>query len=210
MRIRVKFSKSGPLRFIGNLDLHAVWERAARRAGIPLAYSHGFHPQPKMQLASPLPLGCSSRCELVDLILTEDVGLSDLPARLQAVMPQGIGILSVDTVDPGAPALPSVLRSAEYEITLDGTDDTDSLGRRIGAFLSRRSILRERRGKPYDLRPLVEDLRLQPAGSGEPPRLGMRLAAREGATGRPDQVLEALDIPPEDARIERISLIFAA
>ncbi len=210
MRIRVKFAKSGPLRFIGNLDLHAVWERAARRAGIPLAYSHGFHPQPKIQLASPLPLGYSSRCEVVDLMLTEDVDLSDLPIRLQAAMPQGIGVLSVETVDPHAPALPSQLRSAEYEITLDAAYDPDSLAPRIVALLSQESILRERRGKPYDLRPLVEDLHLQPAGSGAPLRLGMRLTAREGATGRPDQVLEALDIALEDVRIERIGLIFAA
>lgn len=210
MRIRVKFSKSGPLRFIGNLDLHALWERAARRAGIPLAYSQGFHPQPKIQLASPLPLGCSSRCELVDLILTDDVDLADLPARLQAVMPQGIGILGVNGVDPGAPALPSVLQSAEYVITLAAVHDADALGRRIATLLSQKSILRERRGKPYDLRPLVEDLHLQAAGSGEPLSLGMRLAAREGATGRPDQVLEALAIPLEEARIERVGLVFAA
>ena len=55
MRIRITFSKQGALRYTGNLDLHKIWERTARRADLALAYSQGFHPQPKMQLAAALP-----------------------------------------------------------------------------------------------------------------------------------------------------------
>ena len=68
-RLRIQFSKSGPARFIGNLDLMRLWERAARRAGLALAYSVGFHPQPRMQLAAPLPLGYVGDAELLDLWL---------------------------------------------------------------------------------------------------------------------------------------------
>ena len=75
MRIRVTFSKTGPLIYIGNLDLYTIWERAARRAGLALAYSQGFHPQPKIHFAAPLPLGFSSRCELLDMRLNEECGL---------------------------------------------------------------------------------------------------------------------------------------
>ncbi len=67
MRVRVIFSKTGALRYIGHLDLNTIWERAARRAGLPLAYTQGFHPQPKMNFASALPLGFSSRCEVMDM-----------------------------------------------------------------------------------------------------------------------------------------------
>src|SRR5512136_1646023 len=112
MRVRVKFSKSGPLRYIGNLDLHSMWERTARRADLPLSYSHGFHPQPKIHLASPLPLGFSSRSEVVDLRLDEDVPLADLAQRLMSALPQGIDILSTESVDPLAPPLPALLVAA--------------------------------------------------------------------------------------------------
>jgi len=73
MRLRITFSKTGPLIYIGNLDLHTLWERAARRADLALAYSQGFHPQPKIQFAAPLPLGFSSVCELLDMRLNQDV-----------------------------------------------------------------------------------------------------------------------------------------
>src|ERR1700690_3544392 len=103
MRVRITFSKKGALRYIGHLDLHALWERAARRAGLSLAYTRGFHPQPKIYLASALPLGFSSCCEVVDLRLSQDVDVADLPRRLQAVMPSGIGILNAEIVDEHGP-----------------------------------------------------------------------------------------------------------
>ena len=208
MRIRIKFSKTGPLRYIGNLDLHTIWERAARRADLALSYSHGFHPQPKIHLASPLPLGFSSRSEVVDLWLDEDVPLSDLAQRLKSALPEGIDILSTESGDPLAPPLPAMLVAAEYEITLSPDANPQSLASRIGALSAQTSVRRQRRGKTYDLRPLIEDLRLEVDNSGGPAHLHMRLSAREGATGRPDEVLEALAIPLEDTKIERTNLLF--
>ncbi|MDP3186130.1 MAG: TIGR03936 family radical SAM-associated protein, partial [Anaerolineales bacterium] len=64
--MRITFSKTGALRYTGHLDLQRIWERTARRAGLPLVYSQGFHPQPKIQIAAALPLGFSGRAELVD------------------------------------------------------------------------------------------------------------------------------------------------
>jgi hypothetical protein len=71
MRIRLIFSKTGSLRYTGHLDLHTIWERTIRRAGLPLMYTQGFHPGPKIQLASALPLGFIGRCEIVDIWLDE-------------------------------------------------------------------------------------------------------------------------------------------
>lgn len=208
MRVRVRFSKSGPLRYIGNLDLHALWERAARRADLPLSYSHGFHPQPKIHLASPLPLGCSSRCEVVDLRLDEDQDLSSLPQRLQAVLPEGIQVFSAVSVDPAEPALQSILMAACYEVTLPAPSSAEALRTQIDSLMNQRSLMRERRGKTRDLRPLIEDLHLEQDNSDGRHRLHMRLSAREGATGRPDEVLETLGIPLEGVEIERTDLIF--
>jgi radical SAM-linked protein len=216
-RIRVTFSKTGPLRYIGHLDLHTIWERATRRAGIRLAYSQGFHPQPKIQLASALPLGFSSRCEVADLWV-ESNPETDIQTALQAALPSGIIVHNVQDVEERAPALQTQVIAAEFEVTLLDEVDADALTRRLSAVLEAESIPRERRGKPYDLRPLIQSLAfcaasVEPVSVVEPvetptPSLYLRLTAREGATGRPEEVLAVLEIPLENTRIERTKLIF--
>jgi radical SAM-linked protein len=207
MRLHITFSKTGALRYIGHLDLHTLWERTARRAGLPLAYSRGFHPQPKLQLASALPLGFSSRCEVLDMRLTEDVDLGALPGRLQQALPEGIRVLKVEQVDERAAPLQTRLRSAEFEATLAESVDVPGLKRRLQEVFEAGSLPRERRGKAYDLRPLIEDLHLVIGVPGLP-YIFMRLAAREGATGRPEEVLDLLGIAVEEAQIERTALLF--
>jgi radical SAM-linked protein len=211
MRIRITFSKTGALIYVSNLDLYTIWERAARRAGLSLAYSQGFHPQPKIQLASPLPLGFSSRCEVADLRLGEEMNPGEfaaLAARLQAALPVGIGVIGIEHVDPAGPALPSQVIAADYEISLKGSVDCRELHGRIKDLLASAALPRQRRGKSYDLRPLIESLDLPSDQSDAQPRLLLRLSAREGATGRPEEVLDELGIRFEDARVERTGLIF--
>ena len=208
MRICIEFSKGGDLIYVGNLDLHTMWERAARRAGLPLAYSQGFHPQPKIHFAAPLPLGFSSSCEVLDMGLQEDLDLSQLPERLNAVLPSGIRILAVQQIDERAPALQTQVLSADYEVTLRQSPPVDELERRIEKLLSAEALPRERRSRRYDLRPLIEHLQVLSSAGGDGIHVHMRLKAQEGATGRPDEVLEALGISREGARIERRALNF--
>jgi radical SAM-linked protein len=203
MRIRITFVKQGALRYTGHLDLHKLWERAARRAELPLAYSQGFHPQPKMNMAAALPLGFSSRCEVLDMKLEHDISLSDLPTRLNGTLPSGLQVVGVEQVEERAPALQTQVASAEYEVALTEAIDRSELKQRLESIIQSKSIPRERRGKMYDLRPLIEELRLLPDG-----QIFMRLAAREGATGRPEEVLDVLDIAFEGTRVERTRLIF--
>lgn len=210
MRIRLTFAKQGPLRYTGHLDLHKLWERAARRAGLPLAYSQGFHPQPKMNIAAALPLGFSSRCEVLDMRLKEEIPLEGLCERLQETLPTGIRVSSVEQVEESLPALQTQVASAEYEVTLREAMDRTELECRIDSVLGSESLPRERRGKGYDLRPLIEELSLlpNPFPGGEGMKIFMRLSAREGATGRPEEVLDELGLPFEKTRIERTKIIF--
>jgi radical SAM-linked protein len=208
MRIRITFIKQGALRYTGHLDLHKLWERAARRAELPLAYSLGFHPQPKMNMAAALPLGFSSRCEIMDMKLEQDIPLDDLTTRLNSTLPSGLQVVGIEQVDERAPALQTQVAAAEYEVTLSDSStslrvDGAGLKQRIASVIASVSIPRERRGKTYDLRPLIEDLELR-----QDDKIRMRLTAREGATGRPEEVLDALGIAFEDTRIERTRLIF--
>ncbi|WKZ42616.1 MAG: TIGR03936 family radical SAM-associated protein [Anaerolineales bacterium] len=202
MRIRITFSKQGPLRYTGHLDLHKLWERAARRAELPLAYSQGFHPQPKMSLAAALPLGFSSTCEVLDMRLERDVELVSLRERLNGTLPPGIRVLSVEQAEERAPALQTQVAEAEYQIELREPVGPSELKRRIEAAMESKSIPRERRGKSYNLRPLILFI------EAFDDKITMRLAAREGATGRPEEVLDVLGIAFEETRIERTRLIF--
>src|SRR5512134_1777088 len=142
MRIRITFVKQGPLRYTGHLDLHKLWERAARRAELPLAYSRGFHPQPKMNMAAALPLGFSSRCEVMDMKLEHDISLEDLPTRLNKTLPSGLQVVDVEQVEERAPALQTQVVSAEYEVTLTESIDRSELKRKIDSVIESKSIAR--------------------------------------------------------------------
>ncbi len=204
MRARITFTKQGALRYTGHLDLHRLWERAMRRAELPIAYSQGFHPQPKMNLAAALPLGFSSLCEVLDVRLSEDVSVEDIRLRLKDNLPADIQVTAVESVDERAPALQTQVLSAEYHVQLTEPVDGSDLKRRVDEVLSSESLPRERRGKFYDLRPLIESLSVDT----ETESLQMLLTAREGATGRPEEVLNVLGIEPEYTRVERTRLIF--
>lgn len=206
MRVRITFTKQGALRYTGHLDLHKLWERAMRRAELPISYSQGFHPQPKISIAAALPLGFASRAEVLDVRLNEEIPTEEIASRLKDNLPPDIQVTGVDSVDERAPALQTQVLSAKYEVHLTEPIDPSELRRKVEEVLASESLPRERRGKFYDLRPLIEILNVVTEDAQV--SLQMTLTAREGATGRPDEVLNALGIEPEYTRVERISLIF--
>ena len=207
MRTRITFTKQGALRYIGHLDLHRLWERAIRRAELPLSYSQGFHPQPKIRLAAALPLGFSSRAEVLDMRLNETLAPEEIQTRLKDNLPPDIKVTEVIEVEERLPALQTLVLSAAYDVHLTEPIEATELKRRVEETMNAESIMRERRGKAYDLRPLIEMMSVITQSDGRA-WLKMTLAAREGATGRPDELLHVLGIEPETARVERTRLIF--
>jgi len=205
MRARIKFAKIESMRFTSHLDLHRTLERTFRRAQLPMKYSQGFNPRPKINLAAALPLGCTSQAEQVDVWLTEALAVEVIKARLLEVQPPGIEVRSVQSIPTDAPKLQRAIQSVEYIVELN--DPIDDLENEVDRVLSAEHIKRERRGKVYDLRPLINSLEIIQTDSGQK-LLRVHLAAREGATGRPDEVLNELGIPVESARIERTGLFF--
>ncbi len=206
MRVRLHYAKTEPMRFTGHLDEQRTWERTFRRAMLPVKYSEGYTPRPRFHLAAALPLGCTGRHELADVWLEQPMPLEEIEARLRAALPPGLALHKVEEVPEKAPALQNLVQAAEYEVRF--LDPIPDLAERVARFLAQEHVLRERRGKTYDLRPLVQALEVREV-QGQPV-LWMRLAARPGATGRPDEVLDALGIPLEVARPERVRLIMEA
>jgi radical SAM-linked protein len=207
MRARITFSKQGALRYTGHLDLHRLWERAMRRADLPLSYSQGFHPQPKISLAAALPLGFSSLGEVLDVRFNDEIPTEEIAARLRDSLPPDIQVTHVESVDEREPALQTQVLSAAYDVHLTEPVDGADLTRKVEELMMSESLPRERRGKFYDLRPLVETLDVHTEAGGKV-WMQMKLAARDGATGRPEEVLNALGIEPEYTLVERTLLIF--
>lgn len=207
-RIRLTFSRSQPLRYTGHLDMQIVWERTFRRARLPLMYSQGFHPQPKINQACPLPLGMISRMEVLDFWLQPDVPLDEISPALLPALPPGIEIINLAEEDLRTPALQTQVTSTIYQATFLIPFSADLLDQSVFTFLASPQILRVRRNKPYDLRPLVHNLEVLQTSNPLNPHLQMHLAARDGATGRPEEVISALAYDPLDTRFERMQLLF--
>jgi len=191
--------------------LHHIWQRSIRRAGLPLIYSQGFHPQPKIQIASALPLGFSSKSEVVDIWISPEAEYS--LEELQKNLPEGVKISSIEEVDLHAPALQTQGDYAEYLVTLLDETPADELDLKLASLMDAESLMREKKKKKrgkvrtFDLRTLILELRRLPS-EGENERIYMRFVAREGATGRPDMILKEMEVPIETTRIERTALVF--
>ncbi len=206
IRLRITFAKTPAMRYTGHLDLHRAWERTFRRAGLPLAYSQGFNPHPRLNLASALPLGFTGEAEVIDAWLDEDLPLSEVQSALQPVLPPGLQIVQIESVDLHLPALQTVLEASEYRLVF--LEPFPALEEHVSALLSTTSLPRRWRERDYDLRPLVLDIHLLPADSAGLPQLSLRLSAREAATGRPEEVISALGRDPNLARVHRTRLLF--
>ncbi|NJL93226.1 MAG: DUF2344 domain-containing protein [Anaerolineae bacterium] len=205
-RLRLRYAQQGTLRFVGHLDITKIWERILRRAELPLEYSRGFNPRPRLQVAAGLPLGASSAAEALDVWLEAPVWPSDdLRPRLQAVAPRDLTLLSAEAVPIQAPALPMLAHSATYQVRpLPPARFPEGLPAQITALLQADQLLRQRKRKTYDLRPLI-------LGLGQPAEqmLEMQLSLGEGRTGRPDETLAALGLAEVPVQIHRSALELA-
>lgn len=150
-RIRIRYTKEGRVRFVSARDLSAVWERALRRAELPIAYSEGFHPHPKVSFPDALPVGYASTGEYAELTFAVPLSVparghdlplpaaesSDLPAqpgealtRLSDTLPEGMTITTCLVVRDGAPKLARLLKATLWEVLLP-TADADVAARRV-------------------------------------------------------------------------------
>jgi len=204
IKVRITYTKMGWLKYTSNLDVQKLWERAIRRARLPLAYSQGYHPKPRMNLAAPLPLGFSSTAELIDIWFTEEISTAEIQERLTGKFPSGIEIQQVEQIELSGASLQSLVADGEYIIELRIDLPIEELKSKVAGVLQSETIIRTRRNKEYDLRPLIQDLHIV-----DNSHLAARLTMLPKATGRPEEVLQAMQIDPNDARIERTALILA-
>jgi radical SAM family uncharacterized protein/radical SAM-linked protein len=117
-RFRVWFGKVGDMALVGHLDLVRLFDRVFRKADLPISFTGGFHPNPRISLANALPLGVSSTGEIVDFELTELMDAQEFQAKLVAHLPPNIPVYKVEAIDLKAPSANQLLEAAEYLITV--------------------------------------------------------------------------------------------
>jgi radical SAM-linked protein len=194
-RLRIRFSRGEELKFISHLDIMRLWQRALHRAEIPLAYSEGFSPHPRLSLAAPLAVGVTSQAELMDVFCSKWVSPHFFTGAVSQQLPAGIEIGQVYSVAPTLPSLQSQLSQAEYEVKLETEKDQAGVEAALASLLAVEQLPwhheRDTGTRNYDLRALIDDLWLIDWHRGSC-TIGMRLRCDSGGSGRPEQVAAAL------------------
>lgn len=211
LRHRITFGTHRTLAYVSVLELGTLWERTLRRAQVPLKYSQGYNPRPRMHFAAPLPVGCGSEADLLDIELDEPRTAGAIAAALTGVTPPNLTVIEVEAVDKDEPALSEQLVETIYRVKVRDVE-RQTVAAAVARLLEAKTWPmpkrgRKHRGKSYDLRSLIHEVRLEPATEGLWIDLWMRLKAQPGATGRPDEVLKALELTGVPRRCTRVRLI---
>ncbi len=190
MKARIKFKKYGALRFIGHLDVMRFFQKAIRRAHIPIAYTGGYSPHMIMSFANPLGIGITSEGEYFDIELKESISSSEAVSRLNAVMVEGIEVLSFRQIaEEKKMTGMAIVAAADY--LLDPAAETlpDGWKTQLDAFLAQPEIRivkqTKRSEKEVDIKPLIYQMELQNE------KIYMQLAAGSVENLKPGLVMEA-------------------
>lgn len=181
LRLRITFARDDAQKYITHLDLMHAWERALRRANVPLTLSQGFNPRPRIALAAPLAVGVTSVCELLEIFCTKRISSEDLFDGLVTQLPAGIRVLSVEEVPVGLPSVQSLVRAAQYRVDVPDDRSEQEWRHAIDTLLALDELPWEhQRGdetRHYDLRRLIFAIELVGFSDGPAD------AAADGATG---------------------------
>lgn len=220
MKVRFRFTKQGKVRWTSHRDVARMWERALRRAVIPVAYSEGFSPRPKISFGLALPTGAESVAEYLDVELAvgpeEAGGPAGLAGALSPMLPEGMDVTAVAPTGPGEPSLQHDVVACRWEIGIPsdvGIDQPEGLEETVAEVLAAEEIVvtRERKGQPVtdDIRPSILALsalsgpeRSVVTLTGPGRVLGVELAT-VGRGLRPAELLTHLGVDPAGVRTVR-------
>lgn len=193
MKLRVKFSKKGPLKYIGHLDIMRYFQKAIRRSGIPICYTTGFSPHQIMSFAAPLGVGVESEGEYFDIEVESVTTAKEMIDLLNAQMAEGIVIEGMRILPDNVKNAMASIQAASYLVTLENADDFIFESDWIEKLLSLNEIVYTKEGKKgkgpvtRDIRPAIFELSLMDDG-----RLYMLIDASSAANLKPAAVVDSL------------------
>lgn len=191
MKVRIKFSKHGPVRFIGHLDVMRFFQKAIRRAEVDIAYSSGFSPHQIMSFAAPLGVGLESNGEYMDIEVHSITSCEDIQKRLNEVSAPGIEITSVKILPEGAGNAMASVAAASYRVSFrDGRMPKLNISEALPDFLAKEQILylkeTKKGAREMNLKPGIYDLKWQDNS------FYMLVDASSAGNIKPAQIIEAL------------------
>ncbi len=190
--LRLKFKKVGSLQYISHLDLVRTMSKIITRAKLPLWYTEGFNPKPKMIFAAPLSIGTESVCEFMDLRLIDDISPEDAKARLNANMTDEMQVIEAYYTEEKLTELKWL--SYSIDITTDGA--SEELAKSCEAALLSDEVLVKKKAKPWeeaptmDIRPLIKEIKAECQGGVI--HINAILSADASAFLNPEYVIKAL------------------
>lgn len=195
MKLRIKFAKSGVMRFIGHLDVMRYFQKAIRRAEIDIAYSGGYSPHQIMSFAAPLGVGLTSNGEYMDIEVCSYTSSEDMKRRLNAVMVEGMEILNVTMLDENTPNAMASVAAAEYSLRFrEGLEPPIDLVSQLDAFYALPTIPVIKKTKKseleLDLKPAIYSLSAE-HDSDDRPVIRMLVDASSSGNIKPGMVMEA-------------------
>jgi radical SAM-linked protein len=209
-RLRARFSKAGKVRFVSHRDVARIWERALRRVGVPIAYTEGFSPRPKLSFGLALSTAHESLGEYLDISLRDEaaagVDLEQLPTLLTEALPVGMEVQAVVPLEPGSLSLQQAVTSCTWQIELEGTSVTAAAGAVESALSADELVItRTRKGQDAvdDVRPGIVGLRVVGPAPGDGAVLEAELATQPRGL-RPAELVRALDPGLHARRVVRI------
>ncbi|MDD5605705.1 MAG: TIGR03936 family radical SAM-associated protein [Dehalococcoidales bacterium] len=211
-RLRLRFSRGARLKYISHLDLIRLWHRAFRRAGLELAYSEGFNPHPRIHIAAPLPLGVTGESELMDVVFAREYSPHYILTMVNQQLPDDLEVKQVMVAALNAPSLQGQVRRAHYRVEVSVGNSRQEVEAAIANLLDLDNLpwthRREEKTRSYDLRSQIYDIWIEEA-TPSIIIIGMDLQCDSGGSGRPEQVVKALGLPPP-VSIHRTKLVIEA
>lgn len=192
MKVRVKFSKHGAMKFIGHLDIMRYFQKAIRRAEIPIRFTEGFSPHMVMSFASPLGVGLTSDGEYMDIEVNASIPSKEAVERLNRVMVEGMKVLSYRQIPEGkASNAMSLVACADYTVTFrEGKEPAPDWEEKLVEFAALPSVIvmkkTKKSEKEVDIKPMIHELRLLEHGE-----IFMRLSSGSASNLKPELVMDA-------------------
>ena len=222
--VRVRYAKTGRLVALSHLEVMHALLRSLRRAGLPMAYSQGYHPKPRVSFGPALPVGVESRCEFMDLELVGSQDPAEVGERVAAALPPGLELTESYAIDAGAPSISASLRVVHYIAEFPAVWPAEALAARIRAFeeagqatvhrhVHPKSGARKRgekiaqgKAREIDLKDMVTHLAMEGQG-----RVAFSLKADPSGSAKPAEVLAGVfgdGSPPKGVKILKEGVSF--
>lgn len=195
MKVRVKFSKTGKIKYVGHLDTMRMFQRAIKVAELPVSYSQGFSPHSLVYFALPLAVGMSSEGEYMEIVMEEHVPVEEVREHLQNVLVSGINIIDVYEIEGKTSSLMSLVQGADYSIVLNCPENPEITAKSLEEQVATsEELIVLKKGKkgiaPVDIKPLI--LKSAFEQEGNQIKIDIRVYAGSNKNLNPDLFVKAL------------------